>query len=108
MATKLFYENLYQFEAALDRRDFKITSGIVEAVLDAMFKNKSLAHVFEVSFYDGTDVYHLTLNKPEWAETLNRCLPDYVKRELYEKCAEIKRAIDNLEFENKDKNKKKK
>lgn len=106
MATKLFYENLYQFEAALDRRDFKITSGIVEGVLDAMFRNRSSAHIFEVSFYDGSDVYHLTLDRPEWAETLNRCLPDYVKRELYEKCAEIKRAIDNLSVESKNKKKK--
>lgn len=98
MAKKLHYENLYQFENALDNRDFKITSGIVEGVLDAMFRNKALAHIFEVSFADGSDVYYLSLNKKEWAETLRRCLPDYEKKELYEKCAEIKRAIDSLEL----------
>ena len=97
MAKKLYYENLYQFEAALDNRDFKITSGIVEGILDAMFKNRALAHIFEVSFADGSDVYYLSLNKKEWAETLRRCLPDYEKKELYEKCAEIKRAVDSLE-----------
>lgn len=97
MAKKLMYENLYQFEAALDRRDFDITSGIVENILDAMFKNRTVANIFEVSFYDGSDVYHLSLNRAEWAETLRRCLPDYEKKELYEKCAEIKRAVDSLE-----------
>jgi hypothetical protein len=96
MAQKLKYDRFSQFEKDIDKRDFKITSGIVEGILDAFSRNKKVAIIFEVSFDDGTDIYTLSLRKEEWFNSLKKCLPDYELKELYEKCAEIKRAMDIL------------
>lgn len=96
MAQKLTYSHFSQFEKAIDTRDFKITSGIVEGILDAISRNRNVATIFEVTFEDGTDIYTLSLKKKEWHNSLKKCLPDYEKKELYEICAQIKTAMDSL------------
>lgn len=96
MAQKLNYSRFSQFEKDIDARNFTITSGIVEGILDAFVRNKAVAIIFEVSFEDGTDIYTLSLKRKEWYNSLNKCLPDFEKKELYEKCAEIKSTMDSL------------
>ncbi len=99
MVPKLKYSQYSKFEQALDSRDFYLTSIMVESILDAKFKNKTIATIFEVYFEDGTESYILTLKRKDWRNTLIKCLPDYEKKELYEKCAEMKQLIDELEIQ---------
>ncbi len=97
MAPNLNYSRKEHLEKELNNRDFKITSQIVEGILDAMFKNKTIAIIFSASFEDGSDDFTLSIKRKDWKQSLSKCLPDYELKELYEKCAEIKKAIDSLE-----------
>jgi len=96
MVAEITVSNTEEFQELVDNKDFRIAKAIVEGILDNVKSKKKHIHVLSINCLEEGEIYDITVERKHFIETLEENLPYYVKEELYEKCAEITKAIESL------------
>lgn len=76
---KFNFETPEQFEKVFSAGSLEVTDAIVEAIEEALIKNKKTAYLFEISFVPVDLVYEINLPQSQWVEGLQKCLDYYHK-----------------------------
>jgi protein-arginine kinase activator protein McsA len=97
-AIEITVHNTEEFQELVDNKDFRIAQAIVEGILDNVSSKKKHVHVLSITCLEEGEIYDITVERKHFIETLEENLPYYVKEELYEKCAEITKAIESLKI----------
>jgi protein-arginine kinase activator protein McsA len=97
-AIEITVHNTEEFQELVDNKDFRIAQAIVEGILDNVNSKKKHVHVLSITCLEEGEIYDITVERKHFIETLEENLPYYVKEELYEKCAEIRKAVESLEI----------
>jgi protein-arginine kinase activator protein McsA len=97
-AIEITVNNTEEFQELVDNKDFRIAQAIVEGILDNVNSKKKHVHVLSITCLEEGEIYDITVERKHFVETLSENLPYYVKEELYEKCAEITKAIELLKI----------
>jgi protein-arginine kinase activator protein McsA len=97
-AIEITVNNTDEFQELVDNKDFRIAQAIVEGILDNVSSKKKHVHVLSITCLEEGEIYDITVERKHFVETLAENLPYYVKEELYEKCAEITKAIESLKI----------
>ena len=95
-AIEITVNNTEEFQELVDNKDFRIAQAIVEGILYNVNSKKKHIHVLSINCLEEGEIYDITVERKHFIETLEENLPYYVKEELYEKCAEITKAIESL------------
>jgi hypothetical protein len=85
-----------EFEDLVNQRDLRISKALVETVLKNLKGRKRHLHCLSVTIEKEQTIYDITVDREDFIVTLESNLPIYEKHELYEKCAEIVKAISFL------------
>ena len=97
MATEFEVQNAEEFEKLIKSRDFRVYEALVSTVLKNLKSKKRHHHALSVISTDEDAIYDITIDKQDFHHTLEESLIAYEKEEKYEKCAEIKKAMDFLD-----------
>tara|TARA_B100000287_G_scaffold427727_1_gene477860 strand:+ start:1434 stop:1703 length:270 start_codon:yes stop_codon:yes gene_type:complete len=83
---------IFEYNEELSSKKKQVYKSLVEGVSEAIKSNKEEIKLCEVK---NSNVY-ITVEKPEWKESLDSALQFYINREEYEQCSKIKNLIDKL------------
>ena len=83
---------IFEFNEELNTKKPQVYKSLIDGVTEAIKTNKEEIKLCEVK---NTNIY-ITVEKPEWKESLDSALQYYVNKEEYEKCSKIKDLIDKL------------
>jgi hypothetical protein len=97
MATEFEVQNAEEFEKLIQSKDFRVYEALVSTVLKNLKSKKRHHHALSIISTDEDAVYDITIDKQDFHHTLGESLEAYEKKEQYEKCAEIKKAMDFLD-----------
>ena len=97
MATEFEVQNAEEFEKLIRSRDFRVYEALVSTVLKNLKSKKRHHDALSVISTDEDAIYDITIDKQDFHHTLEESLIAYEKQEKYEKCAEIKKAMDFLD-----------
>jgi hypothetical protein len=101
MATEINVFDSDEFEQLVAGRDLRISKALVETILKNLNGRKRHLHALSVLIEQEQTIYDVTIDRKEFIHTLEQNLPVYEENELYEKCAEIVKAIDFLKKKSK-------
>lgn len=93
MATEISVFDSDEFEDLVSQRDLRISKALVETILENLKGRKRHLHALSVLIEQDQTIYDITVDRQDFVLTLEQNLPIYEKYELYEKCAEIVKAI---------------
>tara|TARA_Y100001963_G_C6617442_1_gene370017 strand:- start:177 stop:446 length:270 start_codon:yes stop_codon:yes gene_type:complete len=83
---------IFEYNEELKSKKHQVYKSLIEGVSDAIKTNKEEIKLCEVK---NTNIY-ITVEKPEWKDSLDSALQYYVNKEEYEQCSKIKDLIDKL------------
>ena len=83
---------IFEFNEELKSKKHQVYKSLIEGVTEAIKSDKKEIKLCEVK---NSGVF-ITVEKPEWRESLDSALQYYVDIEEYEKCSKIKDLIDKL------------
>ncbi len=83
---------IFEYNEELSSKKKQVYKSLVEGVSEAIKSNKEEIKLCEVK---NSNVY-ITVEKPEWKESLDSALQFYINKEEYEQCSKIKNLIDKL------------
>jgi hypothetical protein len=101
MATEINVFDSDEFEQLVAGRDLRISNALVETILKNLNGRKRHLHALSVLIEQEQTIYDVTIDRKEFIHTLEQNLPVYEENELYEKCAEIVKAIKFLKEKSK-------
>jgi len=84
---------LHEFQDLVDKKHFSISQAIVSSILNNLKTRKKNIHVLSVKCLEDDTIFDITLEKNNFASTLQENLKYFEEREMYEQCAEIDSAI---------------
>ena len=93
MATEISVFDSDEFEKMVAKRDLRISKALVETILRNLNGRKRYIHALSVLVENEEAIYDVTVDRQDFAETLESNLSIYEENELYEGCAEIVKAI---------------
>ena len=93
MAEEITVKNNDEFEEIIQNQDIRVARALVETILSNLKGRKRHLHALSVMVMNEATIYDITIDREEFATTLKKNLPIYEKNELYEKCAEIVKAM---------------
>ena len=98
MATEFEVQNAEEFEKLIKSKDFRVYEALVSTVLKNLKSTKTASPcLLSIISTDEDAIYDITIDKQDFHHTLEESLIAYEKQEKYEKCAEIKKAMDFLD-----------
>jgi protein-arginine kinase activator protein McsA len=83
---------IFEYNEELSTNKQKVYKSLIDGVSEAIKSNKKEIKLCEVK---NAGIY-ITVEKPEWKNSLNSALQYYVDKEEYEECSKIKDLIDKL------------
>ena len=83
---------IFEFNEELNSKKPQVYKSLVEGVTEAIKTNKKEIKLCEVK---NSNTY-ITVEKPEWKDSLDSALQFYINKEEYEQCSKIKDLIDKL------------
>jgi hypothetical protein len=101
MATEINVFDSDEFEQLVAGRDLRISNALVETILKNLNGRKRHLHALSVLIEQEQTIYDVTIDRKEFIHTLEQNIPVYEENELYEKCAEIVKAIKFLKEKSK-------
>ena len=101
MATEINVFDSDEFEQLGAGRDLRISNALVETILKNLNGRKRHLHALSVLIEQEQTIYDVTIDRKEFIHTLEQNIPVYEENELYEKCAEIVKAIKFLKEKSK-------
>ena len=84
------------FQTLVNVKHFSISEAIVDSILNNLKTRKKRVHVLSVKCVEDDAIFDITLDKTKFIDTLQENLQYFEERELYEKCAKINKAINDL------------
>jgi hypothetical protein len=96
MAKEISVFDTSEFEKMVEAKDIRISRALVETILKNLKGRKKYFHALSVLVVQEQTVYDITIDKDEFIHTLESNLPIYEKHELFEKCAEMVKALKYL------------
>ena len=97
MATEINVFDSNEFEELVSNRDLRISSALVETILNNLNGRKRHLHALSVLVEQEQTIYDITIDRKEFITTLKSNLSIFEENELYEQCGEIVKAIKFLE-----------
>lgn len=101
MAIEINVFDSEEFEDMISKKDIRISKALVETILKNLNGKKRHLHALSVFVENEGAIYDITIDRQDFLTTLENNLPIYEKHELYEKCAEILTAINQLKGKSK-------
>ena len=92
MVTASRHIPVFDFNEELNPKKRQVYKSLIEGVSEAIKTNKKEIELCEVK---NSNIY-ITVEKPEWKNSLNSALQYYENEEEYEECFKIKKLIDRL------------
>jgi hypothetical protein len=83
---------IFEFNEELNSKKPQVYKSLIDGVTEAIKTNKEEIKLCEVK---NSGIY-ITVEKPEWKQSLDSALQYYENKEEYEKCSKIKDLIDKL------------
>ena len=83
---------ILEFNEELSSKRPQVYKSLIEGVSEAIKKNKKVIKLCEVK---NSNIY-ITVEKPEWKDSLDKALEFYENEEEYEECSKIKNLIYKL------------
>ena len=83
---------IFEFNEELKSKKHQVYKSLIDGVSEAIKTNKEDIKLCEVK---NTNIF-ITVEKPEWKQSLDSALQFYVDKEEYEECSKIKKLIDKL------------
>ena len=83
---------IFEYNEELSTNKQKVYKSLIDGVSEAIKSNKKEIKLCEVK---NAGIY-ITVEKPEWKNSLNSALQYYENEEEYEECFKIKKLIDRL------------
>jgi len=96
MAGEITVNNADEFQAMIDKKDFRIAQAIVESILSNITTKKRNVHILSVACVEDNAIYDLTLDRKFFIDTLEENLKYFIEQERYEQCQQIVEAINKL------------
>lgn len=96
MATEISVFNTEEFENLVSQKDLRISKALVETILINLKGRKRHLHALSILVEQDQTIYDITVDREEFVNTLEMNLPIYEEAELYEKCAEMVKAVKYL------------
>ena len=88
--------NSEEFESMIEQGDIRIAKALVETILKNLKGRKRHIPALSVFLKDEELILDVTVDREDFAYVLETNLPKYEAHELYEKCAEIVKALEFL------------
>ena len=83
---------IFEFNEELKSKKHQVYKSLIDGVTEAIKTNKEAIKLCEVK----NSGMFITVEKPEWKDSLDSALQYYVNKEEYEQCSKIKKLIDKL------------
>ena len=83
---------IFEYNEELKSSKHQVYKSLIDGVTEAIKTDKETIKVCEVK---NSNIY-ITVEKPEWKESLDSALEYYISTEEYEECSKIKNLIDKL------------
>jgi hypothetical protein len=83
---------IFSYDDELNSKQTQVYKSLIEGVSEAIKTDKEEIKLCEVK---NSNTY-ITVEKPEWKESLDSALQYYESKEEYEQCSKIKKLIDKL------------
>jgi cytidylate kinase len=96
MALELTVNNNEEFEDLINNQDKEVSEALVETILKNLKGRKRHLHVLSVAVIEEGSIYDITIDRNDFEDTLNKQLPILEKYEMYERCAEVVKALSYL------------
>jgi hypothetical protein len=99
MATKMEsfdVNNSEEFESMVEQGDIRIAKALVETILKNLKGRKRHIPAMSIFLKDEELILDVTVDREDFTYVLETNLPKYEAHELYEKCAEIVKALEFL------------
>jgi len=93
--------NSEEFESMIEQGDIRIAKALVETILKNLKGRKRHIPALSVFLKDEELILDVTVDREDFAYVLETNLPKYEAHELYEKCAEIVKALEFLKTKKK-------
>lgn len=93
MALKITVEDGDEFEDRVKNGDVEISLATVDTILSNLTGRKRFIHTLDIKILSEGVTHTLTTDRRDFKEVLNKHLPILEKNEMYEKCAEIVKAL---------------
>lgn len=97
MVQEIVVFNSDEFENLITNRDVRISKALVSTVLKNLKGRKRHHHALSVLVEQEQTIYDITIDRKEFINTLKENLSIHEENELYETCADIMKAIKQLE-----------
>ena len=97
MVREFEVQNAEEFERLMQSKDLRVYEALVSTILKNLTSKKRHHHALSVISTDEDAIYDITIDKRDFSYTLEESLKAYEEQEKYEKCAEIKKAMDFLD-----------
>lgn len=88
--------NSEEFEDLVEHGDIRIATALVEAILKNLKGRKRHVPAMSVALQEEQMIVDVTIDRKDFIYVLEKNLPKYEAHELFEKCAEIVKAISYL------------
>lgn len=89
-------KSINEFQELVNEKHFSISQAIVTSILSNLKTRKKNVNVLSVKCVEENTVFDITLERTNFSETLKENLKYFEDHEMYEKCAEIDKAIKTL------------
>ena len=83
---------IFEYNEELKSSKHQVYKSLIDGVTEAIKTDKETIKVCEVK---NSNIY-ITVEKPEWKNSLDSALEYYISTEEYEECSKIKDLIDKL------------
>ena len=83
---------IFEYDEELKSKKHQVYKSLIDGVTEAIKTDKEEIKLCEVK---NSGIF-ITVEKPEWKESLDSALQFYISKEEYEKCSKIKNLIDKL------------
>ena len=93
---KILVDNLEELNRLIEEQNFMFAKGIVEGILKNIDTDIPEVHLLAISVKSENATYDITVNREDFAETLEENLPHYIREEEYEQCRQIADTIEQL------------
>tara|TARA_R110000824_G_scaffold162297_3_gene337971 strand:- start:197 stop:538 length:342 start_codon:yes stop_codon:yes gene_type:complete len=101
MAKEINVFDSEEFEKLVSEKDIRISNALVDTILKNLKGRKRHIHALSILVEQDQMVYDITIDRKEFASTLEMSLPLYEEIEEFEKCAKIFNAIKFLKNKSK-------
>ena len=83
---------IFEYNEELKSKKHQVYKSLIDGVTEAIKTDKEEIKLCEVK---NSGIF-ITVEKPEWKESLDSALQFYISKEEYEKCSKIKNLIEKL------------